>query len=428
MAPPVTAAPPRDAAATGLHRLLAAMPDGQPVGASLADHLCVHGQLPPRGARLIDEIGAAGLTGRGGAAFPAARKISAVRAAGRGAVAVANGAEGEPASRKDVALLWLAPHLVLDGLRAAAEACGARTAILYVHAGQPALLGRLQHSLAERELRGVEVIEAPARFLAGEETALVARVGGGAAVPGYKEHRVFERGIGGRPTLVQNVETLAHIGLIARHGAGWFRRAGTPAEPGSALATLHEADGSWRVAEVALGTPISQLLRLDDRVQAVLAGGYHGGWLSAGQARGLRLSNADLRPAGSFVGAGVLAALPADVCGLAEVANVARYLALESAGQCGPCLNGLPRIAAALTAVARPLPAPAELADLRRWSGLVTGRGACHHPDGTVRFVTSALRVFAAEIAGHARGRCTATAAGPFLPMAAVPAAEPDWR
>ena len=135
MAPPVTAAPPRPAAATGLPRLLAAMADGQPVGASLADHLRVHGQLPPRGARLIDEIGAAGLTGRGGAAFPAARKISAVRAAGRGALAVANGAEGEPASRKDVALLWLAPHLVLDGLQAAAEACGARTAILYVHAG-----------------------------------------------------------------------------------------------------------------------------------------------------------------------------------------------------------------------------------------------------------------------------------------------------
>jgi NADH:ubiquinone oxidoreductase subunit F (NADH-binding) len=169
-------------------------------------------------------------------------------------------------------------------------------------------------------------------------------------------------------------------------------------------------------------------MRLGDDVQAVLAGGYHGGWLSLAGARRMSLSNADLRPAGATVGAGVLVALPAAYCGLAETAHVARSLALESAGQCGPCFNGLPAIATALAAMAMPRPAERELASLRRWADLISGRGACHHPDGTVRFVASALNVFAGEIAEHSRGRCTATRHEQFLPFPAAPLTEFDWR
>jgi NADH:ubiquinone oxidoreductase subunit F (NADH-binding) len=437
MTPALVSAPASRSATHGeLPRLLTGGGPDRGGDQGLTEHLRVHGPLPvpARPALLIDEIGAAGLTGRGGAAFPAARKLAAVRAASHGsAVLAANGAEGEPASRKDVTLLWHAPHLVLDGLQLAAAACDATDAVLYVHGAQPQLLRRLDAAISARQAAradriAVRLIEAPPRFLSGEESALVAHVGGGAAVPAFKQHRVFERGISGRPTLVQNVETLAHIALIARNGAGWFRSLGTPEEPGSMLCTLHDADGRNGVAEAALGTPIGRLLRIDDGVQAVLVGGYHGGWLTADQARGLRLANASLRPAGAFAGPGVLAALPATACGLAETANVARYLALESAGQCGPCLNGLPRIAAALAVLARPKPARAELASLRRWAGLVTGRGACHHPDGTVRFVATALRVFGAEIAEHDRGRCTATTASSFLPVPAVPAADSEWR
>jgi len=422
--------------AAGLPRLLAGPPAGPDPQAALADHLNGQGHLPRHldSSALLAEVTAAGLAGRGGAAFPAARKLAAVRsAAGGPAVVVANGAEGEPASCKDAALLWHAPHLVLDGLQLAAAACGADTAVVCLHGGRQGLRWHLEAAIGARRAAGldalaVQVRELPPRFLAGEETALVGYLDGGAAVPAFKQHRVFERGAGGRPTLVQNVETLAHLALIARHGAAWFRAVGTSAEPGSVLCTVTGADGSTRVAEAALGTGIGELLSVDDSVQAVLAGGYHGGWLTPGQARALRLSNADLKPAGAFVGAGVLAALPAGVCGLAETAAVVRYLALESAGQCGPCLNGLPSIAAALATLARPRPARAELANLRRWSGLVTGRGACHHPDGTVRFVSSALRVFAAEIAAHAGGRCTARAGAAFLPVPAAAAAESDWR
>ena len=416
----------------GLPRLLR----DDPAGLDLAAHNRALGPASFRGRSLIEETGAAGLTGRGGAAFPMARKLAAV-AAGGGAVAVANGAEGEPASSKDAALLWYSPHLVLDGLQLAAEAVGASSAYLYVPAaadgpGGPDLMARLQTALEIRaaariDRLAVQLAEAPPRFLAGEETALVARINGGAARPGYKQPRVFERGVAGRPTLVQNVETLAHLAMIARHGAAWFRGVGTEAEPGSMLCTVRDPDGRVRIVEAAIGTPLRHLVWLGDEVQAVLAGGYHGGWLGVARARQLALCNADLRPAGAIAGAGILIALPAAACGLAETARVTRYLALESAGQCGPCFNGLPAIAAAIATVARPRPAEPELASLRRWAGLVTGRGACHHPDGTVRFVASALQVFAAEIAEHRRGHCTASRAGQFLPAPAAVLTESDW-
>src|SRR5215470_7752096 len=409
------------------------MPAHGPAPVGLQEHLARFGPVSHRGAprRLIGDVEAAGLTGRGGAAFPTYRKLAAM-ADGNGPapVVVGNGAEGEPASNKDKALLWYSPHLVLDGLQLAAEAVGSATAGLYIHRS-PRLHERLEAAIADRAAAGldaarVELIEAPHRFLAGEESALASRISGGPARPRYKPPRASQRGVAGRRTLVQNVETLAHLALIARYGPGWFRSAGTPEEPGSMLATLHQADGRMSVVETTLGTPIADLLRLP--AQAVLIGGYHGAWLPGAQAGLLPLANAALRPLGAAVGAGVLAALPGDRCGLAETARVVRYLTLESAGQCGPCFNGLPRIAAALAELAGPRPGPQVHADLQRWSGLVAGRGACHHPDGTVRLVRSALEVFAAEIGHHAHGYCTRTSARPFLPLPAEPPLhDMDW-
>ena len=419
-------------AAGGLPRLLP--PPGH--GGDLASHLSRHGSVPYRGSAraLIPEIRAARLTGRGGAAFPVHRKLETVAAARPGrAVVVGNGAEGEPASHKDQALLHLAPHLVLDGLQLAAEAVGAGRVVLYVRHDVRART-RLDDQISQRYARrldqaAVELVSAPARFLAGEESALANLVSAGTAVPRFTPPRVFERGVEGRPTLVQNVETLAHLALIARYGPGWFRGLGTPDEPGTMLCTLHRPDGSVNVAEAIIGTPLASLV--DSRgASAVLIGGYHGAWVPADQVPWLTLSNASLRPAGAFTGAGVLAALPADRCGLVESARVARYLALESAGQCGPCLNGLPSIAAAmgeLAGLAGRRPDPRVLENLSRWAGLVEGRGACHHPDGTVRFLRSALQVFAAEARLHLQGRCSAASGRPFLPIPAGPATDADW-
>jgi NADH:ubiquinone oxidoreductase subunit F (NADH-binding) len=430
---PVTGPPPGQRPATALPLLL---PAAGAVPQDLGAHQRRHGNLPWRGASelLIADIAQAGLTGRGGAAFPVYRKLAAVAGAGGRPVVVANGAESEPASRKDTSLLWLAPHLVLDGLQLAAEAVGASQAGLYLHRGRDgrlaAVLGRAlaERSAARLDRMAVEIIEAPPRFLAGQESALVNRIAGRPAVPAYTPPRVFERGVHGQPTLVQNVETLAHLALIARYGPRWFRAIGTPGEPGSMLCTIHHVDGRTGVVEAALGTPLRGLLDLDDRAQAVLVGGYHGSWLPAAEAQQLTLANAALRPLGAALGAGVLAVLPAGRCGLAEAARVTRYLAAESAGQCGPCLNGLPRIAAALTALAGPRPGLRIRADAERWAGLVTGRGACHHPDGTARFVRSALTVFGPELNRHERGECLAAADEPFLPVPVAAEGDEDRR
>jgi NADH:ubiquinone oxidoreductase subunit F (NADH-binding) len=403
-------------------------------------HADRHGRLPyrERPGTLIRDIEAAGLTGRGGAAFPVHRKLQAVLDAAdkrrRTPTVIANGAESEPASDKDATLLWLSPHLVLDGLQLAAEAVGADTAILYTHVSREHDVGgRLREALQARQAAGadrvpVQLAQAPARFLSGQETALVNHLSGGPAIPTFMPPRITERGLRGVPTLVQNAETLAHLALIARKGPRWFRSVGTDAEPGSMLATIRRADGRPRISEIPLGIPLKDLTGEVSPDSAVLIGGYHGTWLSGGEARALTLDNRSLARAQARVGAGIVITLPPDRCGLVETARVVRYLALESAGQCGPCLNGLPRIAAALAEIAGGRARPQAVADVERWSGLVTGRGACHHPDGTTRFVRSALRTFAAEVDRHQRGRCSATATRPFLPVPEAAAhTEQDW-
>jgi NADH:ubiquinone oxidoreductase subunit F (NADH-binding) len=415
--------------AGGLPRLLPAAPE------DLRAHLARLGPVPYRGrpGLLIGDVRASGLTGRGGAAFPTHRKLEIVAQARGRKVMVANGSESEPASRKDELLLSAAPNLVLDGLQLAAEAVGATEAHLYLHAGERPEVAR---ALRDRAAAGMDrlqvtITHAPPRFLAGQETALVNRLGGGPAVPTFTPPRVTERGLRGEPTLVQNAETLAHLALIARYGPRWFRAVGTAAEPGSVLTTVYRPEAVTHVVETEIGTPLRALLPVEG-TRAWLVGGYHGTWLPVPQAAELILSNETLRRHGAAIGAGVLAALPEGRCGLAETARITGYLAAESAGQCGPCLNGLPRIAAGLAELAGSRPRRKTRADVERWAGLVTGRGACNHPDGTVRFVSSALRVFALELTRHEKGQCTAQhnqrRPSAFLPLpAGMPATEEDW-
>ena len=230
-----------------------------------------------------------------------------------------------------------------------------------------------------------------------------------------------------RPTLVQNVETLANIALIARHGPDWFRAAGPATAPGTALMTVSGAVARPGVYEVALGTTIGALL---DRAggyteppQAVLAGGYFGGWLPLPAAAGVPLTDQALRAAGAAFGPGVLVVLPASACPLAETARVTSYLAGQSAGQCGPCLNGLPALAEALglsrsagparragldPATARPGQRPRRLPPARR--GRRPGR---QHPDGFADDVRQhAEHGPCGRAAGHPWWRCPAAAGG----------------
>jgi NADH:ubiquinone oxidoreductase subunit F (NADH-binding) len=375
-------------------------------GPSRAEHLERFGGLPPVTPALLDELQSSGLSGRGGGAFPTWRKLRSAR--GRDPVLlVANGAEGEPLSAKDAVLLQRAPHLVLDGLLIAARLLGAGEVRLYAEASQ---LARVARAIGERtDAAGIGLTEAPAAFIAGEASAVANAVATGRAVP--LDHRLPLTTAEGRrpPTVVQNVETLANIALIARFGPDWFRGIGSADEPGSRLVTLSGDVPHPGVVEVAAGAPLGEALARSGvdahSLRAVLVGGYHGAWVP-GSALATPLGRESLRPFGAAPGAGVLMALGAGRCGIRQAAAIANYLAAQSARQCGPCINGLPALAAILARVAAMDRSPAHVDRLRELAELVTGRGSCHHPDGTARFVLSTLTVFAADVDAHRHGFC----------------------
>lgn len=390
-------------APVGVARLLAGVrEDNRPV--LLDEHLRLYGPLEHPGAELVSILEASRLHGRGGGAFPTGRKLAAVAAQRGRPVVVVNAAEGEPASGKDRALLRLVPHLVLDGAAAAAAAIGAREIVVGLARGRSSERDALVAALKERRDKVRWSVSAvPDGFVVGEETALLSALAGKAPKPTVKPPYPFERGLRGAPTLVQNAETLAHVALIARFGAQWFRSLGIEAEPGTALVSLSGAVNRPGVHEIELGTRVSELIEqaggATEPLSAFLVGGYFGGWT--------RDSAHPLTAAGGL-GAGVVIAFPAAACGVRESARVTRYLANESAGQCGPCVHGLDALASGLEQVAAPGRTPDRRIQLARWAQQVTARGACRHPDGAARFVASALGVFEEELSLHLhKGRCT---------------------
>jgi NADH:ubiquinone oxidoreductase subunit F (NADH-binding) len=398
----------------------------------LRAHLSRHGP-PPLGeaGRLIEAVERSGLTGRGGAAFPAGAKLRAVvaaleRASGRaGAVVIANGSESEPASSKDSVLLANAPHLVLDGIALAAAAVGATAAHLCL--GEPG--PELARAVADRDQAGLDPVPvqvsltAPG-YLAGQETALIAALNGDRPVPALVPPRPAQRGVGRRPTLVLNVETLAHLALIGRYGPDWFRQAGSAQAPGTALVTIGGGVSAPGVYEIPLGIRLGELLAhagAAGQPQAVLTGGYFGTWLPLPAALPAPVSAPGLRAAGGTLGPGVLAVLPGRCCGLAETARVLGYLASQTARQCGPCSNGTPALAQAMHWIAFGQPRDDVIGWARQLTWLITGRGACHLPDGAAALAASALDVFGEDVRAHAAGGpCARVSAPALLPIPAT--------
>ncbi len=405
---------------------------------SLRTHTGRYGPMPSpdHAASLTAAVTAAGLTGRGGAGFPTGVKMQAVAVQRRSAVVVANGMDSEPASEKDQALLARAPHLVIDGAVLAAVAVGADQVHLTVPGASSWLIGLLRRALAERSAAcldpvAIELHGLPGGYVTSSETAIVQWLNGGEAKPTAVPPRPFQRGVGRRPTLISNVETFAHVALIARFGAAWFRQAGLPQAPGSMLVTLSGAVSAPGVHEIEAGTTIGAALALagaDRRTRSVLIGGYFGSWADLCKAAPLPLAAGPLRQVGAAPGAGVLFALPEDACGVTETARVLSWLAEQSAGQCGPCLFGLPAIADDFAQLARGRPDSMIFDRLNRRLGTVAGRGACAHPDGAVRLARSALSVFAADFRAHAAGRPCLQGRPLGPPALPIPASAPASR
>ena len=427
-----------------LPRLLAGLSrTGRP--ASLSEHERLHGPLPLRGhsgrdrpEQLIDTVERSGLTGRGGAGFPTSRKMRSVANRRGPAVVVANGAEGEPASSKDRLLLTRLPHLVMDGITLAADAVGADEAYLCVHRQEGRLLASLQDAAAERLTAGIDpvpitIVGIPGRYVSSEQTAIAQFLGGGPAKPTFTPPRLDERGVHGRATLENNVETLAHLALIARYGDRWFREVGLPSAAGSSLVTVSGDVPRPGVYEIELGTPIGTVITMAggpvQRPQAILVGGYFGGWMAPGFAWRVPLSQPTLRAAGGAMGAGILICLPPTACGLAETARVVRYLAEETAGQCGPCLFGLPVLADALADLAFQGGRRRALGQINGLLPIIERRGACRHPDGATQLVRRALRTFTADALSHEHnGACYRARQAPLLPLPRDTGRDWDWE
>jgi NADH:ubiquinone oxidoreductase subunit F (NADH-binding) len=397
--------------ATGRYRLL-----GHPT--DLAGHVGALGPVPLPTARqrewresFMSALEVSGLAGRGGASFPAAIKLNVAHAGGAGGVVVVNGMEGEPASDKDKLLLIRSPHLVLDGAQLLAAASGAHRVVVCVAAGRDQVAAAVLTAMAERAHTAYspvpeQLVRPPDRFIAGEESALARWLDAGESLPSFRPDKGTALRIGRRAALVHNAETLAHVAMIARTGPDRFRAHGVVEDPGTSLVTLSGAVEHPGVVEVDRGTP---LLDIANRAtptgppQALLVGGYGGAWVSPAHFT-TPYASLSLRTIGAAAGVGIVVVLGQEACGITESARIADYMAGQSAGQCGPCVYGLPAIADDMARLARGQADPALLSRLTRRLEQVDRRGACRHPDGAVQLVRSALNVFAADVNAHLHG------------------------
>lgn len=380
--------------------LLAGLADGP----SLAAHRERHGPVPDIDLEILqDLVGRTGVRGRGGAAFPFATKLAAA-ARRRRAVVVVNLAEGEPASAKDSALALTRPHLILDGAVATARVLGSRAVHLVLPGERAEAARAVEQAVAERDDRMRLIVHtASERFVAGQARAVIELMSGRPNLPVTAWSPESVSGHGGRPTLLSNAETWAQVGLLVLGGATAYRRLGTSVEPGTTLLTLSRPGASPEVHEVAFGTPWSEVVRPLQPRDEILVGGFHGTWTRWETLSGMTVSPAGMMTAGTPLGAGVVHVPGASTCPLAFTSAVVDYLAGQSAGRCGPCFNGLPALALELRAATQGQDTGARI---ERLTQLVARRGACAHPDGTVRLVHSALLVLEDEVSAHRRGRC----------------------
>ncbi len=351
-------------------------------------------------ASLIALAAEADLRGRGGAGFPFARKLSAVaESVDPVRIAIANGEEGEPGSVKDRVLMRTKPHLVLDGLRLAASAVGAQRSIVYVSDIESAVVLRAVIANEGSSFGSIEVFEVPPAYVAGEETAAVRAIDGGPALPTAKPPRPFEAGVGGHPTLIANVETLAQFAMLAARGASEFGR-------GTLLSTVHSSTHSGALVEVPVGTPMREVLALVTPIQdvrAILTGGLFGG-VQPAALFDVALEHDALRAAGSALGCAAFHVVSASDCVVELVTDAMSFLGRESAQQCGSCLKGTAAMAAAMRRIAAGDHADTDVEALGRWAVSLRGRGNCALLDAACQMLSSLLEHWRLDLESHAVG------------------------
>jgi len=365
--------------------------------------------------KLVEKAEQSGLAGRGGAAFPLGVKLRSVRDGEGPRYVVANGEEGEPLSVKDRWLLRIRPHLVLDGLFRAAGAVGAGQA--YVYLSDPDAAASVRHALAELGdvPLPVEVVRIEPSYVGGEETAVVRAIDGGPALPVDKPPRPFESGVGQRPTLISNVETLANLPALDVGGVDAYVEPSRDRQsPGTFLLSLSGGCLAPGLYEVPLAATLrevaSQVGGFTGEPRGALMGGYFAGLIGA-DVLDLPLSYPATKARGTGLGCGAIWVIAPDECPIAIAADLMAYFERNNARQCGPCIRGTGAMAKVLERLSRGQVTDEDLTRLAGWSESLRGRGACAYLDGSANLAASVFREFSGEVARHRDGPCPVCAA-----------------
>lgn len=301
------------------------------------------------------EIATAKLLGRGGAAFPAGQKMQAVAAApARPHYLVCNADESEPGTFKDRVLMEGDPFALIEAIRIAAFAAGCERAYIYLRGEYPLAARRLEHAIAQTRSAGllgnleIELRRGAGAYICGEETALFNSIEGKRGEPRSKPPFPAQAGLFGKPTLINNVETLVNMLPILLEGGAPYAQIGTAQSTGTRLFSLSGAIAQPGLYEVAHGTTLRALIELaggfagEGSLQAILLGGAAGVLLGP-EALSLRLTFEDARAAGATLGSGVVMLFDGRVDLEAIVRRIARFFRHESCGQCVPCRIGTVR-------------------------------------------------------------------------------------
>ncbi|MEW6199891.1 MAG: NAD(P)H-dependent oxidoreductase subunit E [Planctomycetota bacterium] len=386
-------------------------------------------EQPLSGVDIIEQVRRSGLRGRGGAGFPTWRKWQKVRqAAGEPKYVICNGDEGDPGAFMDRMLMESYPYRVIEGMAIAAAATGATEGVFYIRAEYPLAVERISAAIErgqQRDLLGplhLRVVQGAGAFICGEETALIATLEGRRGTPTLRPPYPSQRGLWGRPTLVNNVETFAVVPWIIRHGPDAFAALGTGDSRGTKVFALTGKVRRGGLIEVPMGVTIRQIVedigggvRADatpagtrrHTFKAVQIGGPSGGCLPAALAD-TPVDYEDLAAVGAIMGSGGLVVLDETDC----MVDIARYFLsftqAQSCGHCVPCRIGTRRMLEILERLCAGDGRPDDVAKLEHLATMVQGGSLCGLGKTAPNPVLTTLRYFREEYEAHLQGRCPA--------------------
>jgi NADH-quinone oxidoreductase subunit F len=385
-------------------------------------------KAPPE--EVIQVISDAGLRGRGGAGFPTGKKWQFTRQAPeQPRYLVLNGGEDEPGSKKDRVLLENVPHLIIEGTVIGAYAIGASAAYLYINANYDVATECIKNALTEAKAEGywganvlgsnfaleIELVSAPHNYVAGEDTAVLEVIEGKKAWPRQKPPFPVTVGLFGKPTSVNNVETLANVAPIVLKGAAWYRGFGTAESPGTMIFSLNDDVNRPGVYELPFGTPLRYLIeecgggiKGGKKIKAIMPAAPSAAFLPADKLD-TPLDHASMRDAGSALGCGVVRLVAEGACIVEEVVKIAEFFAAESCGQCPACRMETNTLTMLLKKAQQGQGGQAVLDQCGKVLAFNKGKGFCNLIAMPGPPIESALQLFPEDFAAHlATGKCPA--------------------